>query len=66
MGTRFYFSSSSQKTNDETLKEKCLTIDNTTLVLPCVDEWDLNAQLQSHDRQITQLLLKNYEGTNRS
>ncbi|CBY23656.1 unnamed protein product [Oikopleura dioica] len=62
MGTRYFFSSSSQITNDVSLKEKRLTIDNTTLILPCVDEWDLNAQLQSHDKQITQLLLKKYEG----
>jgi len=64
MGTRYFFSSSSQITNDVSLKEKRLTIDNTTLILPCVDEWDLNAQLQSHDKQITQLLLKKYEGIN--
>jgi len=62
MGTRLTFSSSSQKSNDDSLKEKALTIDNTTLILPCVDEWDLNAQLQSHDKRIIQLLLEKYKG----
>ncbi|CBY39618.1 unnamed protein product [Oikopleura dioica] len=62
MGTRFFLNSSSQLVNRDGLKEKLISIDNTTLILPCSDEWDLNSQIQQHDHKIMQQLLADHEG----
>ncbi|CBY13928.1 unnamed protein product [Oikopleura dioica] len=61
MGTRFLIKVNSQNKEDDSWKENIISIDNSTLILPAMDAWDLAFKIQVHDQQIRNYLLAKHQ-----
>jgi hypothetical protein len=62
MSSKFFILPTSQTRKNQGMKEIILSIDNTSLIIPCADEWDLGEKIIRHDRKIKNLLLERHPG----